>query len=215
MKLNWDNPFFNGLGKLVDCAWLSILWFLCCIPIVTIGASTTALYYTVHKSIRGNRGYTTRNFFGAFKDNFKPATLSWLAVLVVWLVLVADIMITRQVLMKGSNMGMFFYFFLIVMLFAIGWACYVFPYIARFSNTVKATLKNGILLELRHLPWSLLLIVILAAGAFLAWIIPIFMFFVPSVVSLLFDLILERIFRRYMSPEDLERELENDQIDKM
>lgn len=215
MKLNWDNPFFNALGKIVDCAWLSILWFLCCIPIITIGASTTALYYTVHKSIRGNRGYTTRNFFGAFKDNFKSATLSWLAVLGVWLVLAADIMITRQVLMNGSKMGMFFYFFLIVMIFAIGWACYVFPYIARFSNTIKATLKNGILLELRHLPWSLLLIVILAAFGFLAWIMPVFMFFAPTVVALLFDLILERIFRRYMTPEDLERELENDQIDKM
>ena len=63
MKFNWDNIVFQMLGKLVDCVWVSILWVICCIPVFTIGASTTALYYTVHKSIRGDRGYTTRTFF--------------------------------------------------------------------------------------------------------------------------------------------------------
>ena len=215
MKLNFDNPFFNMLGKLVDCAWLSILWFLCCIPIVTIGASSCALYYTVHKSIRGNRGYTTRNFFSALKNNFKQATLSWLLVLFVQLVIAADILITRQVLKSGSSMGMFFYFFLIVMVFVIGWTCYVIPYVARFENTVKATVKNALYLEFRHLPWTLLLVVILAAGAFFGWISPVLMFFVPSFIAIMFDLVLERIFRRYMSEEDLKREMENDEIDKM
>ena len=84
MKFNWDNIVFQILGKLVDCVWVSILWVICCIPVFTIGASTTALYYTVHKSIRGDRGYTTRTFFGAFRDNFKAATLPyliWLAVI--------------------------------------------------------------------------------------------------------------------------------------
>ena len=55
MKFNWDNIVFQMLGKLVDCVWVSILWVICCIPVFTIGASTTALYYTVHKSIRGDR----------------------------------------------------------------------------------------------------------------------------------------------------------------
>lgn len=49
MKFNWDNIVFQMLGKLVDCVWVSILWVICCIPVFTIGASTTALYYTVHK----------------------------------------------------------------------------------------------------------------------------------------------------------------------
>lgn len=210
MKLNLDNPFFNAIGKLVDCAWLSVLWVMCCIPVLTAGAATTALHYTIHKCIRGGRGYTTRTYFSAFKDNFKPATLSWLAVLLVWFVLAADIMITHQVLESGSQAGLFFYFFLIMMGLAIGWAGYVFPYIARFENTVKDTLKNGLIMEMRHLPWSLLLLVILAAGCFLAWFIPALIVLVPATVSLMFDLILERIFRKYMSPEDLQRELEKD-----
>ncbi len=213
--LKYDNKFFTGLGKLVDCVWLSLLWFICSIPVITMGAASTALYYAVHKSIRGNRGYTTRNFFSAFKDNFKQSTLVHLVWLVVMVVLVGDIYITRAVLLSGSSLGLFFYFFLVLTAVAIGWACYMFPYIARFENTVMATLKNGILLEIRHLPWSLLLIVLMLGFMLLSYMIPLFLFIVPSVVALAFDFILERLFRKYMSKEDLERELENDKIDNM
>lgn len=215
MNFNFDNKFINGLGKLVDCVWLSILWFLCCIPIVTIGTSSTALYYTVHKSVRGNRGYTTRTFFSAFKDNFKQSILSYLVWLVVMVILVIDMLVTREVLKTGSSMGMFFYFFIVVLVFATIWGVYLFAYVARFQNTVKATLKNAILLELRHLPWSLLIAVIIAAAYLIIWFVPMFLLILPAVVFLLFDLILERIFRMYMTPEDLEKELENDKIDEM
>lgn len=215
MKFSFDNKIFGALGKAVDCVILSVLWLVCCIPVITIGASSTALYYTVHKSIRGNRGYTTKNFFSAFKDNFKPATLSWIVAFVVQIVLSLDAYIMWQVLQTGNNMGAFFYFFLILIAFSIGWVVYTFAYIARFENTVKVTLKNAILMELRHLPWSLLIIVLFSLAILLTWLIPILIFLMPACIVLMFDLILERIFRMYMSPEDLANEKENDMIDKM
>lgn len=210
MKFNWDNIVFQMLGKLVDCVWVSILWVICCIPVFTIGASTTALYYTVHKSIRGDRGYTTRTFFGAFRDNFKAATLPYLIWLAVMIVLGCDAYITYQVLKTGSMKGTFFYFFLVMIAVAIMWSAFLFPYIARFENTVKQTLKNAFLLMVRHLPWSLLLLVILIASALSIYIIPVLLVVIPAVASIVFDFILERLFRRYMSPEDLAREEEND-----
>ena len=215
MKFNFDNKLFVALGKVVDCAILSVLWLVCCLPVITIGVSSTALYYTVHKSIRGNRGYTTKNFFHAFKDNFKPATLSWIVTLAVQIILAMDAYITWQVLQTGNNMGAFFYFFLILIVFSIGWVIYTFAYIARFENTVKITLKNAILMELRHLPWSLLIIILLLLAIFLTWLIPSFVFLMPACIVLIFDLILERIFRMYMSPEDLANEKEKDMLDKM
>lgn len=110
MKFNWDNIVFQMLGKLVDCVWVSILWVICCIPVFTIGASTTALYYTVHKSIRGDRGYTTRTFFGAFRDNFKAATLPYLIWLAVMIILGCDAYITYQVLKNRQYEGRIFLF---------------------------------------------------------------------------------------------------------
>ena len=108
MRGDMTDKILTSLGKVVDIVWLSLLWLLCCLPVVTIGASSTALYYTVHKTIRGSRGYTTRTFFTALKDNFKQATLSYLVWLLVMIVLVADLMITREVLKSGNTMGMFF-----------------------------------------------------------------------------------------------------------
>ena len=112
-------------------------------------------------------------------------------------------------------MGAFFYFFLILIAFSIGWVVYTFAYIARFENTVKITLKNAVLMELRHLPWSLLIIILFLLAIFLTWLIPILVFLMPACIVLMFDLILERIFRMYMSPEDLANEKENDMLDKM
>ena len=51
--MEYDSPIMCGIGKVMDILWLSTLWFLCCLPVVTIGASTTALYYTSVKAIRG------------------------------------------------------------------------------------------------------------------------------------------------------------------
>lgn len=214
MKFNVNNKFFSGLGKLIDCVWLSLLWFLCCIPVVTIGASSSALYYAVHKSIRGNRGYTTSNFFSAFKNNFKQATLSYLVWLVVMLVLFGDCLITRELLKTESSLGMFYYVFLVMIVMGTGWGCYLFPYAARFENTVKMTLKNTVLLEIRHLPWSFLMIILILVSAMAIYLIPLVFFFWPALLTLVLDYILERLFRRYMSKEDLERELENDRIDQ-
>ncbi|MFQ7880190.1 MAG: DUF624 domain-containing protein [Blautia producta] len=72
--MEYDSPIMAGIGKVIDIIWLSTLWFICCLPIVTIGASTTALYYTSVKAIRKNRGYVTKTFFHAFKMNFFPRT---------------------------------------------------------------------------------------------------------------------------------------------
>ena len=205
-----DSPLYRFLSRVLDILKLNFLWILGSLPVFTIGASTTALYYTVHKSIRGDRGYTTRTFFGAFRDNFKAATLPYLIWLAVMIILGCDAYITYQVLKTGSMKGAFFYFFLIMIAVAIMWSAFLFPYIARFENTVKQTLKNAFLLMIRHLPWALLLLVILIASALSIYIIPVLLVVIPAVTSMVFDFILERLFRRYMSPEDLEREEEND-----
>ena len=80
--LNVDNPFFSFITKVVNMILLSLLWLMCCIPIFTIGASTTALYYAVQKNINHDLGNATQQFFRGFKENFKQSTLVWLILFV-------------------------------------------------------------------------------------------------------------------------------------
>ncbi len=59
---NYDNPVWRFIGKLGDLMILNILWVICSIPIFTMGASTTAVYYVTMKLVRGDDGYTFRNY---------------------------------------------------------------------------------------------------------------------------------------------------------
>lgn len=78
---NPDNKIANFLTKIMYLAWLNFLWLICSLPIITIGASTTAVYYTAMRMTRDDEGYITKDFFHSFKENFLQATGVWLIVL--------------------------------------------------------------------------------------------------------------------------------------
>lgn len=203
---NYDNGFFRAVNKMVDGLWASVLWLLFSIPIITFGASTTAFYYTVHKSLRGNRGYIWRCFWNSFKSNFKQTTKIWLLMMVIFAFLFADSRIMYAYAQQGSKVGMLFYFFLILMVFQTVWGVYIFTYSARFENGLKDTMKNAGIIAMLNLPWSLLALVLLVAGALIIFISPIAVTFIPTIVMCLYDMFLEKIYRKYMTKEDLEKE---------
>lgn len=88
---NYDNPVWRFIGKFGDLILLNILFVICSIPIFTIGASTTAVYYVTLKLARNDDGYTIRSFFKSFKENFKQSTIIWLILLVVGIILGIDV----------------------------------------------------------------------------------------------------------------------------
>mgnify|MGYP000763200386 FL=1 len=83
----------NALNKMADLIWLNILTLICCIPVITIGASLTALNYVTLKLVRDEEGYVTKAFFKSFKQNFKQATIIWLILLLVIALLLGDFLI--------------------------------------------------------------------------------------------------------------------------
>ena len=64
--INPDNPVMQFITKIVTSVYLNILWFICCIPIFTIGASTTALFYVTEKMAKNEEGNVTSAFFRSF-----------------------------------------------------------------------------------------------------------------------------------------------------
>ncbi len=86
-----DNKFFTFMNKVADLCILNIICLVCCIPIVTAGASITAMYYVTLKMVRNEEAYIVRSFFKSFKDNFKQATIINLIMIAVGAVLCLDI----------------------------------------------------------------------------------------------------------------------------
>ncbi len=203
---NMDNGFFRTLSKLVDCIWLNFLFVLTCIPIFTIGASMTALYYTMQKVIRNDRGYVSSEYWHALKTNFKQATLTWLIVLAVGLLTYFDIKFMKTMDKAGHPLGKAYVFFQVLLALEILWCTYLFPYMSRFINGMKATMKNAALIAVLNLPWTLLILVLLVVAGLITFLIPIGIFFVPVLFTWVLNRILERVFRKYMTDEDKAQE---------
>ncbi len=203
---NYDNVIFRAFDKIINVFCISVLWLLFSIPIFTIGASTTAMYYTINKVLKHGRSYVFREFVGAFKSNFKQASSIWLILLAIAAVMGIDAYIMKQFDNAGNAFGKLYIFFIVMLGFELIWALYIFPSIARFENTNRAIMKNAALMAIAHLPKTLLMVLILAAAIVLDWILPFLIIFLPAAFMWLWNVILEKIFRRYMSEEDQKEE---------
>ena len=82
-----NNTFFRFMSKVADLCILNIICVICCIPVITAGASITAMYYVTLKMVRNEDAYIVRSFFKSFKQNFKQATIINLIMLLIGVVL--------------------------------------------------------------------------------------------------------------------------------
>lgn len=162
MNFNWiDNPIMRGMGRLADFIILNLLWVVCSIPIITIGASTTALYTVMLKLVKNEEGYIAKGFLKAFKENFKQSTIMWIIFLLISIVFVVDFASIK--LMSDEIGGILQILFLFMGALLAAWMVYAFALQARFVNTVKNTLKNAMILVFAKLPFTVL-IVLLTVG---------------------------------------------------
>lgn len=165
-----DNKFFVFMGKVADLCLLNLVCLACCIPIVTAGASITALYYVTLKMVRNEESYIFRSFFKSFKQNFRQATIIHLIMVAAAVLLYLD---TNIVKVMGEPMSQIMS--VIFAVFTLVYAMillYLYPILAKFYNSVKNTFTNAILMAIRHLPYTIIMLIICA--------LPLLIFFVPS-----------------------------------
>lgn len=159
---NFLGKFMNLIGNLV---LVNVLFIICSLPIFTIGASTTALYYSIMKYIRRDEGYIHTNFIRSFKENFKQSTIIWLIMLFIGFIIFLDIKIgvTVNAIGGGSLIGkcmivsstLILIPYLLVLL-------YIFPVQAKFVNPIRKNILNSILMATAHLGYTFLLILFTA-----------------------------------------------------
>ena len=198
-----DGGFFAVMDKLANLFWLNILFVICSIPVFTIGASATALYYVTMKMVKDEDSYITKSFFKAFRQNFRQATIIWLMALGVTGVFLFDLRILsgyealpyKVIMVIISAMYIVFIFCMI----------YVFPIISKFENSIKNSLKNALLMSIRHFPMTIAIIVITTIPFVGAYYIPYVLLFVllfgASSIAYLTSKIYIKIFKNYIVDE--------------
>lgn len=180
---SYESKFSQLLLKLCYACYLNLLWFLCSIPIFTIGASTTALYYASLKIVRDEDSHVGALFFRSFRENFRQATVLWLILLGVGLFLGADGYIVYH--LRQSSLGPAGVLWTLVLAVLIAAAVvyvivllYVFPLLASVSNTNTAMLKNAFLIGTHYLFATILVFAVHFAMFFVvvAWFTPLIVF---------------------------------------
>lgn len=209
---NADNKLWSSVSSAVDAVLLNIMWLFTCIPIFTVGAATTAFYYTTHKVIRNQRSGIWKEYWASFKGNFKLATKIWLIFVAIFVVFYFDIYICVEYLKAGEKIGVMAYFFYGLLAVVLIWFMYVFAYIARFEDNMKTTLKNGAIMAFTNPGYSLIVLVLVAGTLLICQILPMFSWFVPAIAMVFINLALEKVFRKYMTQEELAEEQENDMM---
>ena len=200
--------FFDPNGKMMELLWkpihimfLNLLWVLFSLPVVTIGASTTALYSVLIKMRNGKEGKLIRDFWDAFRKNFRQATIIWVIVALAAVVFTTDIV--YFVNMGGLARTIFAMIFLGLDVVLLYMSLYVFPMQAVFDNSIATTLKSALYLSTRHLGWTAVLValaILTAIAVILYW--PLTGWFVFGLAAFINAWIFDRIFRRYYPEEE-------------
>lgn len=182
----WDSPFAQKLAMVGNSILLNVLWLLCSLPVVTMGASTAALYYVVFQYQTSDETAVIKPFFRAFAKNFKQATLLWIPILLIAVVLILDL---RYLFAFGGSTLMGVIIFLVSMVFLLIQP-QLLPQVARFENKLGTVIKNAALLTILHMPSAFLMATLNVLPVIILFLFPVeFMRWLPLWVGIWFSLV--------------------------
>lgn len=144
-----DSKLITILEGLANTILLNVLFLLCCVPVLTIGAAFTALFSGCRSLLRD--GACFRAFFRAFRTNFKRATLAWLILLPLLILLALTAYNVWVLLQQGMALSKFtFVVSLIALTLGLAVTTMVFLFYSRFECTLGQLLKNGLFMTLAY-----------------------------------------------------------------
>jgi len=202
-----EGPFFRFGNAIADIMILSFIWILFSIPLFTIGASTTALFYVTTRRISDKEGYLFKDFYSSFKSNFKMATKLWLLFAGLFGLLAANVYMLWNFDFFDPWMATILLPIQILILIELSiTSIYLFPITARFEMSFRQTIKSAFFMANRHLLTTLscvvtALAILLAAEMFFPPLFMVSMGLYAYVTSYMFIV----IFRKYRPELDSEQ----------
>lgn len=203
MKINTQGPVADYINTLVSYITMSFVFSILCIPVFTIGPCLAGLYGVTMKDARKEYGYYLKTFFHGIKGNFKRSLACFLLLGLPALVCLFGIAFYVQF---DSAIGTLLTVVLLaVLVLLLGTMEYVFPYITRFEDSVKATISNAHQMSVQHMGWTLLLVASDAAILFGMYesrtVRGIMIFLGFSFLALCRSYLFKRIFQEYEQQE--------------
>lgn len=199
-----DGPFYRIGNIIADIMILSLVWLLFSIPIVTIGASTTALFYVTTRRISNREGYLLRDFWTSFKTNFVQSTVVWVILLLVAAILFINI---YNIDVVGDTRWIILPFQICFLIELVLISVYIFPIIARFDMKLKTLFKTAFYMANKHIFTSITCVVL--AGAIILASLLYMLLFVVAIGLYAFgaSYLIMRVFKKYRPEIDKDEQL--------
>lgn len=214
---NSDNAVMRVMSKIFDIGWLSIVYVIFCIPVITIGAATTSLYYVAAKVLRHDRSYVWTEFWRSFKQNFAPATVLFAIFALIYGILYFNLNMVG-ITDAESEYGGYLAGAYIAIAFAVSCVMsYVFCVLSRFTMKIRQIFRFSLYVAFRHFLHTLLLLVILFVAGFGIYAsfvaqMPVFLVFVPGTAAFLYTFPMEHLLRKYMPKSEEKYTEDGEQI---
>lgn len=209
----YDGPIFEFMNKVADLLILGFIWAVMCIPIFTIGASTTAAYYVAFNQLDKKEGYIISKFFRSFKQNFKQATIAYLIILAVGIVVSANILaLSTGIITLPGAFGIIFliaqYLILIEILII---NTYIFALLSKIEFSVKQLFISAAVIGNKHFGTTILNALVVVGIFLLCVMVPFMLLFSGGLYILCSTFLIKKVLKKYR-PEmfsDSDLELEN------
>ena len=144
-RQNLKASFWGGLRTMGDLMILNWLWFFTSLPVITIGPASCAMYSVTLKLVRGEHAATVRDYFRAFRDNFKKGLV--LGLIAIAFVLVAFVDYRFALAQTGLFNKLYLALAILIGSLGLTFIAYVFPLQAMFENPLKQQIKNAFALS--------------------------------------------------------------------
>lgn len=201
---NLENPVWSFFSKIFCMVYLNLLWLVCCLPVVTIGPSTTALYYAMFKVLSGDDSELTRHFFHSFRQNLKQGMVLGMIATAAGVVCVIDYI--YYIVAPGKIDSVMQVFQIIIVLLYLMILTWLFGVLAKFENTSLNILQFSFFLSFKHFGYTLMMLV-MEISIFLIefFYVPLLALFGMGLISFVKCICFRAVFQKYVPepPEEI------------
>ena len=211
------HPATIFLTAVCNLLFVNFCFVLTCIPIITIGASLTAMNRITIKILLGENPHVFSEYFRSFKDNFKQSTILWIILAGISAFFCWEIYLINTYLDPQYFWTQYPLYFLLFAVFAC--MCYAFPLIAWFEEKNKQVVKNALLLSLANIPSTIFFAIITLALGLITYVYPMLVmslmcFFGFALIAFIESIFIKRIFEKTGAKLDPDDDEEGDALEE-
>lgn len=169
--LGVNNKLMSIINWAADLLLLNLLYILTCIPVITIGAATAALYDIILKMVKGEEGYIFKGYFKAFGNYFKRATGLWVLEMGAGALIGLDLFFYGFI-QGNKGLSLLNYLFCIVFICCLFVFSYQFVVLVTFKDNIRTTIRKSFVISIRRLPYTVCIVLLNILPVILVLLVP-------------------------------------------